>query len=342
MTKISIILPCYNEAGHIRSSIENLEGQTFEDRELIIINDGSDDDTLRIARSLINEKHYHDIRLLEALHHLGPTRARNLGLKESQGEVIFFAECDCTYEPHYIEKALGALEASPQAGAVCLTGAPMKTRSTVATESIVIENKAQHLLLEKGKMKPFYAWVFRREVVLALDGFDEKLFQAEDRDLFRRFIQAGYKVAWVPGTHWWHKRDQTLTDLAGKWIARGQTRVAYVLKHRLAFDMLKTLAPFWIFVVGIVLLFVQPFVGILSVLGVLMAVVVRSLRTILTTWNAVEQKRWFLTYPLFVLVRNFSLAIGYSLGLVRIPFQHRSPERIADFKTHELFVESKN
>ncbi|MDG7002051.1 MAG: hypothetical protein JRN15_23365, partial [Nitrososphaerota archaeon] len=181
-----------------------------------------------------------------------------------------------------------------------------------------LENVLQHTLLNSGKIKPFYAWVYRKIVLEQVNGFDETLFQAEDKDLFRRVKQAGFKVAWVPGIHWRHKRSETLIELAGKWFARARMRFLYSLKHRLIFDIGKSIFPVWLLVLGLILIgFIPVFGGALILLVALAILYYQSSRTMSKTWSSIEQKRIFLYYPVFLMVRNFSSGLGYTYGLFR-------------------------
>jgi GT2 family glycosyltransferase len=211
-----------------------------------------------------------------------------------------------------------ALGSQPKAGAVCLTGAPLITRSTLATQCIDVENKVQHSLLDQGKIKPFYAWVYRRDVLVALGGFDERLFQGEDKDLFRRLEKAHYEVAWVPGVNWRHRRDQTTFQLARKWFTRGRTRILYSIKQRRAFDIIKTMAPFWTIVLGLILLVRLPLYGALLLLLVGLLFVAQTVRIMRVSWPFVQRKRVYLGYPIFVMTRNLSMAMGYSVAIVTI------------------------
>ena len=280
-----------------------------------MVDDGSVDRSQQIAMDTIEKGSFSDARVVSVVHR-GLTAARNVGIRESRSDVIFFAECDCTYDPDYVSKAMVAFDQNPDAQAVCLTGAPNMVRSTIATECILIENRVQHKLLERGKLKPFYAWVFKKGALVSLGGFDEGLFQGEDKDMFRRLTKAGYRVAWVPGVHWWHKRDLTLSDIARKSAGRGRSRVLYLRKHNLLFDTLKGVAPLWTLILGLALLPFQTMIGLVLLLLVLLAFLAQSARVVSTAWDVVPKRRWFLAYPLFIMVRNLSSAIGYSVGLL--------------------------
>jgi len=312
--KVSIVLPVYNSSKELPAALSELDRQSYKDREIIIVDDGSSDDTWDAARTLCAGRS--DVTL-ERTDHRGPAHARNVGIRLAKGDIVFFSEADCVYDDSYLRKAVDSLE-TENAAAVCLTGAPLVTRPTMATNCIEIENKLQHRLLEQGKMEPFYAWVYRKDVLLKLGGFDDRLFQAEDRDLFKRLKDAKYTVAWVPGVNWHHIRDQTTPELAKKWYSRGRTRILYLIKHKRRSEIAKSIAPFWATVAGIILLFWVPLLGVLILLAVLAAFLLRSSQVMNITWRDVNKKRSYIGYPLFIAARNFSTALGYSIALVRV------------------------
>lgn len=312
---VSVIIPAFNEENEIEMVINEMLKQTYAKTEIIIVDDGSTDQTYAKASAMLSG---HEATKIVRGTHGGPSYARNLGVRESKGDIVFFGECDCIYDPDYIEKAVKALGDNKLAGAVCLTGAPFKLKSTLATDCIELENIQQHNLLKTGRIKPFYAWVFSKSIFITVGGFDEKLFQAEDRDLFNRVVKAGYQIAWVPGIHWRHKRAETLSELGKKWFLRGRTRVLYSVKNRLYLDLAKALLPFWVLVLGILTLFFFPVFGLALVLFVLILFLIQTSRVMRVTWSSVKPKRVFLEYPMFLATRNFSTALGYTSGIVMI------------------------
>jgi len=324
--RVSVILPVYNSERELHAALSELEKQSFNDREIIIVDDGSSDGTWASAESLSSGRK--DIVLLKT-DHRGPSHARNAGLQRARGDIVFFSESDCVYDPMYLQRAVDALDSHEDAAGVCLTGAPLITRSTLATSCLDIENKVQHRLLDQGKMEPFYAWVYRRDVLGKLGGFDEKLFQGEDRDLFQRLKNSRYTIAWVPGVNWRHIRNQTTTELSRKWFARGRTRVLYLIKHRRSFDLVKSLLPFWATVFGLVVLPFFPLVGAVILVLVAAAFLGRTLRVMSISWPLVQRKRSYIGYPLFIIIRNFATAMGYSIALVAIAARKAQGKEVA-------------
>ena len=102
---ISIIIPCYNSAKYLRACMDSVLSQTYADFEAILIDDGSKDDTLAIAREI--EKQDARVRVL-AQENSGVAAARNLGLDHAQGEWITFVDSDDLLPEDALETLLSA------------------------------------------------------------------------------------------------------------------------------------------------------------------------------------------------------------------------------------------
>ena len=100
MVAISIIIPAYNASGYISSCLDSCLIQSFRNYEIIIINDGSIDNTEDIINTYISK--YDNIHLISKKNE-GPTKARKLGLRIAQGDFIFFLDADDKIEPHTLE-----------------------------------------------------------------------------------------------------------------------------------------------------------------------------------------------------------------------------------------------
>lgn len=113
-SQISIIMPTYNGERFIRKSIDSVLAQTFKDFELIIINDGSNDNTSEII------KRYSDKRIvyLENKKNQGVPKARNKGINVAGGKYIAYCDHDDIYYPQHLERMAGVLEARCDIGLV--------------------------------------------------------------------------------------------------------------------------------------------------------------------------------------------------------------------------------
>lgn len=115
--KVSIILPTYNRAGLIAETIESIQNQTYSNWELIIVDDGSDDDTEEVIAQ-INDTRIH-------LHKAGRIgivgKIKNIGLERATGELMAFIDSDDLWAQTKLEKQVAALQQFPEAG-FSLTG----------------------------------------------------------------------------------------------------------------------------------------------------------------------------------------------------------------------------
>lgn len=100
MTKVSVILPVYNEEKYIRKAVDSVLNQPFDDFELIIVNDGSSDDTLDIIKGFEDER----IKLINQTNQ-GPGASRNNALEIATGEYIMFLDGDDWYCPDALKTA---------------------------------------------------------------------------------------------------------------------------------------------------------------------------------------------------------------------------------------------
>ena len=104
MTKISVILPVYNEEKYIKKAIESVLNQTFSDFELIIVNDGSTDNTLNIINEFTDSR----IKLITQPNQ-GPGASRNNAMEIACGEYVMFLDGDDWYCEDALEVAYGEI-----------------------------------------------------------------------------------------------------------------------------------------------------------------------------------------------------------------------------------------
>lgn len=107
MTKVSIIVPCYNQARFLPKAMKALQTQSLQDWECIIVDDGSTDNTAEVASNMALKDHR--IRLVQKLNG-GSASARDTGLKEAQGLFIQFLDADDTIEAEKLERQVEFME----------------------------------------------------------------------------------------------------------------------------------------------------------------------------------------------------------------------------------------
>jgi len=123
LPKVSIIMPSYNRAAFIAESIESIRQQTYAAWELIIVDDGSDDDTEDVVRNINDER----IRFYKA-GRIGIGGAiKNKGLQNASGEFVAFLDSDDLWAPTKIEKQIALLNQFPEAGFSLTGGYNFKT-----------------------------------------------------------------------------------------------------------------------------------------------------------------------------------------------------------------------
>lgn len=111
---VSVIIPTYNRANKIRKSIDSVLGQTYTDFELLIIDDGSSDDTKTVVESIPDPrvKYFYQ-------ENSGACAARNNGISKAQGEYIAFQDSDDEWFPEKLQKQVAVLDSHPEADIVC-------------------------------------------------------------------------------------------------------------------------------------------------------------------------------------------------------------------------------
>jgi len=112
MSKISVIIPVYNTEKYLEACVNSVLNQTYQDFEIILIDDGSKDNSLNLLNKLaLKDNRIHII----SQENQGVSVARNNGLKQASGKYITFLDSDDTFHPYLLEHLHQALKKNPQA-----------------------------------------------------------------------------------------------------------------------------------------------------------------------------------------------------------------------------------
>ena len=107
----SVVIPLYNKQNHVKETIETVLNQTFQDFEIVVVNDGSTDKSVKVVESINDNR----IRLIDQ-ENGGVSVARNRGIKEANSEYIAFLDADDLWLPDFLQTIYELIEKFPEAG----------------------------------------------------------------------------------------------------------------------------------------------------------------------------------------------------------------------------------
>lgn len=212
MDKVSVVMPVYNRERYLAAAVESVLSQTYENFELIIVDDGSLDSSVSIAqkyRSMYQDK----IRILTQSNQ-GPSVARNNAIRQSSGDHIAFIDSDDLWSPDKLASQVNLLKRHSNVSFIYSGYFVINECGDIIRECMP-ESTMQGLIYEK-------LWTVDNNIsggtllvpkcnMLAVDGFDENLRGAENLDLRIRLSKLG-KVYFVDKSLYYYRRhDSNLT-----------------------------------------------------------------------------------------------------------------------------------
>lgn len=200
MPIVSIVLPVYNHANFIREAIDSIRHQTYQNIELIVVNDGSTDH----LKEVLKHTSLSCMRLLD-LPHQGLPHALNAGFQAARGTYVTWTSADNILLPHCIERLYIQLAQRPRHGAIYAdyiqidaVGMPLRVMS-----------KGPYRLRLMMNFGP--AFLIRKDVANQAGPFDSTLMGFEDRDFSMRVAQIA-PVAWLSEVLYLYRvHDESLT-----------------------------------------------------------------------------------------------------------------------------------
>ncbi len=177
---VSVILPTWNRAGMLRRAVESVRAQTLRGWELIVIDDGSTDDTPAVLAGLTAFEPR--IRVV-TVEHGGVSRARNAGIAAAAADHVAFLDSDNTWQPDFLATMLAGISARGHSAAY----SAMELRREGGTSWRAFEGGREFLLA--GNHIDLNVLVARTSLVREVGGFDERLRRAVDYDLVLRLSE---------------------------------------------------------------------------------------------------------------------------------------------------------
>lgn len=176
---VSIISPCYNQEKYLADTIDSVLAQTYQNWEMIIVDDGSTDDSATIAQSYANKdnriKYFYQ-------RNAGPSAARNKGVCKSKGKYLFFLDGDDIIDPIYLR--IGVEHMENDASCACFFTAVQYFGGKSGIANVQYSGYKKQLC----ESSLWCCGFMRRCDFIDVGGFDEKMKGFEDWEFYIRFL----------------------------------------------------------------------------------------------------------------------------------------------------------
>jgi glycosyltransferase involved in cell wall biosynthesis len=329
--KVSVVIPAYNAESTIGQAVKHALAQAREplEVEVIVVDDGSDDDTAKVAQAsgatVIRQEN------------AGPAAARNRGWKTATGQFICFTDSDCIPMPDWMEKLLDGFT-DQQVGAVAGS-------YDIANTSSWLARWVQQEIMERHKrMGPFvrafgsYNVAIPRYVLQTIGGFNPVYRRAsgEDNDLSYRITSTGWRIAFRPQAKVAHYHPERVWKYLMEQYRHGFWRAKLYQDHP---DMVRgddytrlrdRLEP--IFVLGILASAILPMFGIAGSFWPLLVLLGAYTAIHLSwpiSWWLGEARIGAFAFAGVTFLRGFTRTAGLCAGIIRFGLQlgHRKHRR---------------
>lgn len=314
---ISVVIPAHNASSTIAQCVQALQKQTVAPSayEIIVVDDGSADETARLATEAGAKVIYHEKKR-------GAAAARNSGIEIARGGIVCFTDADCQPKSDWIEQIIRPFDDPDIVGC---KGVYATRQQDVAARFVQIEYEDKYDLLRLQPRIDFidtYSAAYRRSVLVANGGFDEHIFFVEDQELSFRLAARGYQMIFQPTAVVYHLHSNSVSAyfrkkfMIGYWKAQVVRRfpdraikdshTPQVLKLQLllvASALAATAASF-----------LFPWLA-LVVAGVLLAFLASTVPFVRKAWP--KDHIVTLASPFLLLIRALALGMGYAWGTVK-------------------------
>ena len=207
--KISVVLLTKNSAETVKKTLESIVNQTCKPDEIVVVDGNSKDGTQDIVKR-------YPIKLVTEPG-LGFGHARNLGVQNAEGGIIFFIDSDCYADSKWIEKILPHFSDPNIAGVTGQTRLWNTNHGVARFLACVGGRMGMPTKQQFVKIAPTMNLAIRREAVLEVGGFDESLLRGEDTELTYK-VTKRYQILYEPEAVMWFKGSPTLRIASKKCI----------------------------------------------------------------------------------------------------------------------------
>lgn len=316
---ISVIIPSYNAENTIGKCLEALKKQSFSKRnyEIIVVDDASKDRTAEVV------KKFKGVKLIRQKHR-GPAAARNLGVKNSRGDVVLFTDSDCIPDKKWIKNMAEPFKDKEIAG-VSGTYKTLNKESLLAS-FIGYEIKRRHEELEKKHYIDSigtFSGAYKKDIFSKSGGFDASFSTAsgEDPELSYRIVKAGYKLVFNPKAFVWHPHPSSFKKYFKQQFWRGWWRVKthkYHMEEMIKDPYITRSLFFEILMTGLFGLFLifalfEPLFLYASFTALILEII-SSIK--FSIWVGRDCISIAIVSPIIILIRNICFTAGFILSFV--------------------------
>ncbi|HYP42180.1 MAG TPA: glycosyltransferase [Chloroflexia bacterium] len=314
---ISIVVPAYNAEASVRACIQALLRQQLkEPHEIIVVDDGSTDST-----ALIAVEYAPRVRVISQPHR-GAAAARNTGMRTASGGVVLFTDADCEPVPGWaihLSKAIWD-------GATGAKGTYRTRQRSITARFVQAEYESKYRRMARRVRIDFidtYSAAYRRDVLLAVGGFNETISAVEDQELSFRLASKGHDLRFVPQAVVYHTHAAAPAAYLRKKFSIGywKVRVAALHPERIISDSHtppSIKVQMALLAVSIPTLLMAPFRPLARKAFSLCALTFLTTTLPFAAQIARRDPLVALATPLLMLLRATGLLSGFAVGLYRL------------------------
>lgn len=227
--RISVIIPCYNYAHYLPDVVKSVVEQTFQSFEIIIVNDGSTDNSIEIAEQLIRQYPQYHIKLINQPNSGHPAVSRNRGISEAQADLILPLDADDMLHPSFLQKMMDTLDHNNNVDIVyCDTVRFGEVNNTYQTEAWDLNKLAVVNVVN-------YCALYRKKVWTDIGGYKPECGY-EDWEFWIAAAEKGFQGYRIPGYLFYYRSKATGRLVAELEKRDAEFKAQIVIKHPKLYD----------------------------------------------------------------------------------------------------------